>query len=108
MAYNKKETQVTLGLITKNERRGDYIKISRIVPESGGEESVDIRLMYTSDKEDAPKDENGLSPTTKGVRVKSENIPELMLALYKGLSAEEVIEFEDAIAELGSSKEDEE
>lgn len=108
MAYSKKETQITLGLITKNERRGDYVKVSRIIPENNGEESVDIRLMYTSDKEDAPKDENGLSPTTKGVRVKSESVPELLLALYKGLSEEERIEFEDAIEELNNSKEESE
>lgn len=97
MAYNKKETQVTMGLIKKNDR-GDFFKVSRIIPESG-DESVDIRLMYTSDKEGVPKDENGLSPTSKGVRVKSESVVELLIAIYKSLNDEERLEFNDSLAE---------
>ena len=95
MAYNKKETQVTLGYITKSERRGEYIKVSRIIPDGGGEESLDARLMYTADEgKDVPRDEKGLSPTSKGFRLKSENIAEFVSMIIKGMNEDEKADLE--------------
>lgn len=73
MAYNE---ATVLSKISKNSR-GEEFWISS-VPEKDGGNSVDVRLYYTNDK-------NEMAPTKKGIRVSSELMPEVMLAMFDAM-----------------------
>lgn len=93
MAYNyRDEKQVEVALIKKNER-GDYYKITRIIPGSNKLESIDMRMMYTDDSDE-------IRPTKKGIRVNTEDITEFMVAVFKALSIEERQEVLEGIENL--------
>lgn len=90
MSYGKEE-QIELALIKRN-NRGEYIKVTRIIPEGNRMESVDIRTMYTDEADE-------IRPTKKGVRISSESLPELVTALVQSLSTEEAEEIMELIKE---------
>lgn len=96
MAYSAKEKQNEIGLVRKNSR-GEYIRVARIIPEDSRKlESLDIRLMYTAE-------DGSVRPTTKGIRVNSELLPEVVSLIIKGMSHEELAELEVMLSDEGIS-----
>ncbi len=94
MAYNfNDEKQVEIAMLKKNDR-GEYYKITRIIPGNNRLESVDMRLMYTDDSDN-------IRPTKKGVRVSTEDIVQFTVAIIQSLSAEEREEVLDGLKDLG-------
>lgn len=84
--YQAKEEE--LGMIKKNDR-GDFIRIARIIPAKGNE-AIDIRMFYT--------DEMGqLRPTSKGIRISTEKVAEVIRLMMKGLKIEE---YEELLEEV--------
>lgn len=102
MAYNAdNEIREELVNIQKN-NRGDYIIASKITNKNNGNVSVDIRNFYTNDEDE-------VRPTSKGVRINSEMLPELLGGLIKALEADEVEDLNDKLESLlddGSDSED--
>lgn len=98
MAYDSsKETQVDVILIKKN-NRGDYIRVSRIEPEDKKKlPSIDIRNMYTTDDDE-------VRPTQKGVRINSEIVPEVFLAMLRAMRYEEVASIREETERLMQEK----
>lgn len=88
--YKSEETTKEFGLIEKD-NRGDFIKVTRIIPNDQTKlESVDIRQWYTD------KGTGELKPTAKGVRFNSEAIPSVVKALLDALSVEELEDLQEA------------
>ena len=82
MAYNAdNEIREDLGLFDKNSR-GDKVAVTKITNKKTGNVAYDIRNMYTNDDDE-------IKPTTKGVRLNSELIVDVVGALLKGLSEDE-------------------
>ena len=82
MAYNiKDEKQQEFCMVPKNDR-GEYFRVARVIPPQNRMESIDIRLYYTDDSGD-------VRPTKKGVRVHTEALPEVVVAIFEALSKEE-------------------
>lgn len=105
MAYNAKETQKDILMIPKG-NRGDYIKVSRIIPENTAKaQSIDIRMMYTAVD---PNEGEQIRPTQKGVRINSEMLPEIMAAIYGNMTEEELADFEANIEKYKKLEDDEE
>lgn len=105
MAYNAKETQKDILMIPKG-NRGDYIKVSRIIPENTAKaQSIDIRMMYTAVD---PNEGEQIRPTQKGVRINSEMLPEIMAAIYGNMTEEELTDFEANIEKYKKSEDAEE
>lgn len=105
MAYNAKETQKGILMIPKG-NRGDYIKVSRIIPENTAKaQSIDIRMMYTAVD---PNEGEQIRPTQKGVRINSEMLPEIMAAIYGNMTEEELADFEANIEKYKKLEDDEE
>lgn len=96
MAYSAKERQNEIGLVRKNSR-GEYIRVARVIPEDSKKlESLDIRLMYTAE-------DGSIKHTTKGIRVNSELLPEVVSLIIKGMSQEELDELEVMLSDEGIS-----
>ena len=94
MAYLAKEKQNEIGLVRKNSR-GEYIRVARIIPEDSKRlESLDIRLMYTAE-------DGSVRHTTRGIRVNSELLPEVVSLIIKGMSQEELDELEVMLSDEG-------
>lgn len=94
MAYNAKETQNEILMVPKG-NRGEYIKVSRIIPENTAKaQSIDIRIMYTAVD---PNEGEQIRPTQKGVRINSEMLPEIMAAIYANMTEEELADFESTV-----------
>lgn len=94
MAYNAKETQNEILMVPKG-NRGEYIKVSRIIPENTAKaQSIDIRIMYTAVD---PNEGGQIRPTQKGVRINSEMLPEIMAAIYANMTEEELADFESTV-----------
>lgn len=100
MAYDaSREKQIDFGIVSKN-KRGDCIKIQRIVPlDRGRIESIDVRNMYTADDDELYPAKQG------GLRMNSEIVVDVMAKVYSAMSAEERIDFRDAIDELDNESE---
>lgn len=97
MAYKAKETQKEILMLRKG-NRGEYIKISRIIPENEDrQQSVDVRVMYTVVD---PNEGEQIRPTQKGVRMNSEMLPEIMAAIYVNMTDEEMADFESHVDRL--------
>lgn len=92
MAYNaSNEKQVDFGSAAKNQR-GDVIKVQRIVPNDKNKmASIDVRNMYTADDGKVYPAKQG------GLRMNSELVVEVMLLMYKAMSADERLDFQDGI-----------
>jgi len=90
MAYNAdNEERRELCAIKKN-NRGDYVVASEIKNKNTGSVSIDIRQYYTND-------DDQLMPTSKGIRLNSENLKELMMGLADAL---DVVEIDELTSEL--------
>lgn len=87
MAYKTNDKQEIIARVQKNSR-GEYIQVSKIIPENGKASSVDVRLMYTADDDE-------IKPTTKGVRLNSEIAGEVIVAMMKALDTEALIDIQD-------------
>lgn len=73
MAYNvNNEKREEIATIEVN-GRGDFIKVAKITKPNGSV-VTDVRVWYTPE-------EGGLAPTKKGMRISSENLPEVTEAL---------------------------
>lgn len=94
MAYDaSKEKQEEYGLITKNSR-GEYFRITRVIPGDNKVDSIDIRLYYTDGEEN-------IRPTQKGVRVSSEIVPELVLSILRAMNEDEITTLQGLLEEEG-------
>lgn len=83
MAYNaQNETREELAVIEKNSR-GDCVAVSKIT--KADKVSYDIRNMYTDDNDE-------LRYTSKGVRMSDDMTKEVVLAILKSLSQEDLEE----------------
>jgi len=83
MAYDaSKETQELLVMLDKN-NRGDKIGIKKITRNDNGTISADIRNYYTNDAEE-------ICPTSKGVRVNTEMLADVVTALVDMLEVDEI------------------
>lgn len=92
MAYDaSKEKQVEYGMIKKNSR-GEYIKVTRIIPSDRKMESIDIRLYYTDDSDT-------IRPTQKGVRISSEQIGEVVRAILRAMTPEEKLDITNELSQ---------
>lgn len=69
------EKQEVIASIKKN-NRGDYINVSKITNGSNEVIGVDIRQFFTNDDDE-------LCPTKKGLRIKIDNLNEVLDALAK-------------------------
>ena len=85
-----KTEEKVFGLIAKNDR-GDFIRVARVIPEKGLE-AIDIRNFYTPEGGDP-------LPTQKGVRMNSECMVEVTVAILKAMEPEEFNEVMDAFKE---------
>lgn len=85
------ETRVNVLEIKKN-NRGDYFKVDMILKNDTKEKSVDLRNYYTNDKDE-------ICPTQKGVRIKSEDAYEIIIAMLDVLEANELMDVADYIEE---------
>jgi hypothetical protein len=86
MAYKAREEQKLIGIVPKGSM---VIKVQRIIPEDKTKlESVDVRLNYMG-----PNDE--WLPTQKGIRVNSEEFPQLMKVLLDAMTTEEYQDLEN-------------
>jgi hypothetical protein len=86
MAYKAREEQKLIGEVPKGSM---LIKVQRIIPEDKTKlESVDIRQNYMG-----PNGE--WLPTQKGVRVNSEEFPQLMKVLLDAMTTDEYQDLED-------------
>jgi len=101
MAYDaSREKQIDFGKVAKNQR-GDYIKVQRIVPlDSNRLPSIDVRNMYTA------TDGNIYPARQGGVRLNSELVVEVMKLMYKAMSSEERLDFQNAISEIDNEEDD--
>lgn len=93
MAYNaNNEKQEEIAVIQKN-NRGDHIVIKKVTSVKSGNVSIDVRNYFTNEDGD-------LQPTSKGVRINSELLLEAMMAMAKGLEANEIEDLKDALDTL--------
>jgi hypothetical protein len=95
MAYNNSDERL---LELKKNNKGDYLVVAKITNNSTKEVSADIRNYYTDKNDD-------VQPTTKGVRINSEMLPEVMEKL---ITIMEFDELQDLYEKIGQLLEDEE
>lgn len=91
MAYNAENfDEETIGSVEL--KNGNNVTVKKVTTKSSGEEAIDIRRMYT--------DDNGeVRPTSKGIRVSMECIPELLGYIVKALSREALYDINNIIVE---------
>lgn len=93
MAYNAdNEVKDVLAEIQKN-NRGDFVIASKITNKNTGSVSVDIRQYYTNDADE-------VKPTSKGIRINTELLPELLAGLVKALEANEMIDLSETLVSM--------
>lgn len=93
MAYNAdNEVKDVLAEIQKN-NRGDFVIASKITNKNTGAVSVDIRQYYTNDADE-------VKPTSKGIRINTELLPELLAGLVKALEADEMIDLSETLVSI--------
>lgn len=99
MAYKAREEQKLIGIVPKGSM---VIKVQRIIPEDKTKlESVDVRQNYMG-----PNGE--WLPTQKGIRVNSEEFPQLMKVLLDAMTTEEYQDLENLGYYVGEDREEEE
>jgi hypothetical protein len=97
MAYKAREEQKLIGIVPKGSM---VIKVQRIIPEDKTKlESVDVRLNYMG-----PNGE--WLPTQKGIRVNSEEFPQLMKVLLDAMTTEEYQDLENLGYYVGEEEEE--
>ena len=93
MAYNaNNETQEELLVLPKN-NRGDYIVVKKVTNNSNGAISADVRNYYTNGEEQ-------VMPTSKGIRINSELLLEVMTAMAKCLETNEIEDLKDKLDDI--------
>lgn len=93
MAYNaNNETQEELLVVPKN-NRGDYIVVKKVTNNSNGAISADIRNYYTGA-------DGCVAPTSKGVRLNSEILLDILAAAARCLEVNEVEDLKDRLDEI--------
>lgn len=101
MAYNAdNEVKDVLAEIQKN-NRGDFVIASKITNKNTGSVSVDIRQYYTNDADE-------VKPTSKGIRINTELLPELLAGLVKALEADEMIDLSEKLVSMVDGEGDDE
>lgn len=85
MSYSSKDTDIAL--IKKNDK-GDFIKVTKV--ESGGNDYLDIRTMYTNDAGE-------VMPTKKGVRFNMEMTTEILDAIFKAASDSDLYDISEVL-----------
>lgn len=86
MAYKAREEQRLIGEVQKGNM---LIKVQRIIPEDRTKlESIDIRQNYMGPN-------NEWLPTQKGIRVNSEEYPQLLKVLLDAMTTEEYQDLEN-------------
>lgn len=105
MAYKAREEQRLIGEVQKGNM---LIKVQRIIPEDQTKmESIDIRQNYMGPN-------NEWLPTQKGIRVNSEEFPQLLKVLLDAMTTEEYQDLEnlgyyvDETCNMGFYEEEEE
>lgn len=99
MAYNAdNEIREELAQIQKN-NRGEYVIATKITNKTSGAVSVDIRQYYTNEADE-------VKPTSKGIRINTELLPELLNGLVKALEANEMMDLSDTLNELAEGLDD--
>ena len=105
MAYKAREEQRLIGEVQKGSM---LIKVQRIIPEDRTKlESIDIRQNYMGPN-------NEWLPTQKGIRVNSEEYPQLLKVLLDAMTTEEYQDLEnlgyyvDETCNMGFCENDEE
>lgn len=93
MAYNaQNEERKELIDIKKNER-GDHIVVTKITNKANGNTSIDLRNYYTTE-------DGEVRPTQKGIRVNTEFLLDLIVAMTDGLEANELFDLQDKLEEI--------
>ena len=93
MAYNAdNEIREELAQIQKN-NRGEYVIATKITNKTSGAVSVDIRQYYTNEADE-------LKPTSKGIRINTELLPDLLNGLVRALEANEMMDLSDMLSDL--------
>lgn len=90
MAYNKDNYESEVILDVEKNQRGDHIIVSKMTTKSTGSVAIDARNYYTNS-------DGEVLPTSKGIRVNTEQVPDIIVAMAKGL---EITDIEDIIDEL--------
>lgn len=99
MAYNaNNEIREELAQIQKN-NRGDYVIATKITNKTSGAVSVDIRQYFTNDADE-------VTPTSKGIRINAELLPELLNGLVRALEANEMMDLSDMLNDLAEGTDD--
>lgn len=90
MAYNAdNEVKEELAVVRKN-NRGDHIVVQKVTSKTSGSVSVDVRNYYTNDDEQ-------LLPTSKGIRINSEVLPEVLQGVLQVLDVTEIEDIKNYI-----------
>lgn len=96
MAYNSNnEVQEVISTLDKN-KRGDKIRVTKIINSKYGYVSVDVRNMYTTEDGD-------VRPTTRGIRFNSEMAPDVIMAMLEALGQDTVQDLLTKVKELGET-----
>ena len=88
MAYESKTVDTVIQTIKVTEK--SEIRITRICDEDGQIKAVDIRQWYCTANDPTMK------PTQKGVRIKDESCPDLLLGIIKSCSSESLMDLTSA------------
>lgn len=93
MAYSAdNELQEELGVIEINSH-GEYIIVKKITNKTSGSVSIDIRRHYTDD-------EDVIKPTTKGLRIKDEAVPDVILAAAKSIETTDLVDLIEKLSNI--------
>lgn len=99
MAYNaNNEIREELAQIQKN-NRGEYVIATKITNKTSGAVSVDIRQYFTNDADE-------VTPTSKGIRINAELLPDLLNGLVRALEANEMMDLSDMLSDLAEGTDD--
>jgi hypothetical protein len=99
MAYNAdNEIREELAQVQKNSR-GEYVIATKITNKTSGSVSVDIRQYYTNEVDE-------VKPTSKGIRINAELLPELLNGLVRALEANEMMDLSDTLNDLAEGLDD--
>lgn len=86
-------TEECVTTIARNDR-GDFIKVCRVIPDNPKSlESIDIRNFFTNDDGD-------LCPTQKGVRIHTEILMDVVIAIVEAMSPSEQEEFMERLGDV--------
>lgn len=99
MAYNaNNEIREELAQIQKN-NRGEYVIAAKITNKTSGAVSVDIRQYFTNEADE-------VTPTSKGIRINAELLPDLLNGLVRALEANEMMDLSDMLSDLAEGTDD--